>query len=193
MSITTPKPVSKPRISEAVGYLRSEMEPGRDAWELVKKVWMTKGPHRITLPVDPIAIGQDLEIEVLDDDQLAPEVSSVLRKEPGFVAPQILLNPIDGVDRRRFPCALALGHYSRCVELGLDGPWEFVEGRDFLSSSSLNDGEVYATEFASELLMPRMALREVLDTRGVVALAAYFGVTGDVMNFRLGRVGMANR
>lgn len=169
------------------------MEPGRDAWELVEKVWMTKGPHTITLPVDPVAIGQGLEIEVLDDDQLSPEVSSVLRKAPGSVAPQILLNPADGVDRRRFPCGLALGHYSRCIELGLDGPWEFIERRDFLSPPNLDESEVYATEFASELLMPRTALREVLDTRSVVALAAYFGVTGDVMNFRLGRVGMANR
>jgi IrrE N-terminal-like domain len=169
------------------------MEPGRDAWELVKKVWMTKSPHTITLPVDPVAIGQDVEIEVLDDDQLSPEVSSVLRKAPGAAAPQILLNPVDGADRRRFPCGLALGHYSRCIELGIDGPWEFVERRDFLTRPSLDDGEAYATEFASELLMPRVALREVLDTRSAVALAAYFGVTGDVMSFRLGRVGMANR
>jgi IrrE N-terminal-like domain len=168
------------------------MEPGRDAWELLQRVWMLKGPHTIALPVDPVAIGQDLEIEVLDDDELAPEISSVLRTS-GSVAPQILLNPVDGFDRRRFPCALALGHYSRCLELGLDEPREFVERRDFLSTTDLDDGEAYAIEFASELLVPRIALREVLDTRGVAALAAYFGVTGDVMSFRLGRVGMANR
>ena len=122
------------------------MEPGRDAWELIKKVWMTKGPHMITLPVDPVAIGQDLEIEVLDDDQLSPEVSSVLRKAPGSEAPQILLNPVDGPDRRRFPCGLALGHYSRCIELGIDGPWEFVDCRDFLTPSSLDDGQAYRAQ-----------------------------------------------
>jgi IrrE N-terminal-like domain len=192
MSITTPKPVSKPRISEAVGYGRSDMEPGRDAWELLKQVWL-KGPTTITLPVDPVAIGEDLEIEVLWDDELAPEVSSVLRKALGSGPPRILLNPIDGLDRRRFPCALALGHYSRCVELGLDGPWDFIEGRDFLSRGGLDDDQAYALKFAEELLMPRVALREVLDTRSVVALATFFGVPGDVMSHRLGRVGMGAR
>ncbi|HJZ35221.1 MAG TPA: ImmA/IrrE family metallo-endopeptidase [Solirubrobacterales bacterium] len=168
------------------------MEPGRDAWELLKQVWL-KRPTTITLPVDPVAIGEDLEIEVLWDDELAPEVSSVLRKAPGSGPPRILLNPIDGLDRRRFPCALALGHYSRSVELGLDGPWDFVEGRDFLSRGGLDDDQAYSLKFAEELLMPRVALREVLDTRSVVALATFFGVPGDVMSYRLGRVGMGAR
>lgn len=106
------------------------MEPGRDAWELLKQVWLKK-PTTITLPVEPVSIGEDLEVEVLDDDSLPPEVSSVLRKDPGSVAPRILLNPVDGFDRRRFPCALAL--------------------------------------------------------------ARFFGVTGDVMSYRLGRIGMAVR
>lgn len=184
--------VNKPRIPDLAAYRDSLMEPGRDAWELLQRVWM-KEPHRITIPVDPVAIGRDLEIQVLDDDELAPEVSSVLRNAPGSAAPEILLNPVDGIDRRRFPCALALGHYSRCVEMGVDGSWECVERRDFLSTARADEGQAYAVEFASELLMPRIALREVLDTRGVVALAAYFGVAGDVMNFRLARVGMANR
>lgn len=168
------------------------MEPGRDAWELLERVWL-KGPTTITLPVDPVAIGEDLEIEVLDEDELPPEISSVLRKEPGFVAPRILLNPVDGVDRRRFPCALALGHYSHCIELGVEAPWEFIERRDSLFTSDLGSGAAYAIEFASELLMPRAILREVLDTQGVVALAFRFGVDADVMNFRLGRVGMRPR
>jgi IrrE N-terminal-like domain len=192
MALATAKSVEEQRIPEAIGYGRLEMEPGREAWELLQLVWMKK-PTTIRLPVDPVAIGQALEIEVLDDDQLAPDISSVLDKGTGSVAPRILLNPVDGLDRRRFPCALALGHYSRCLELGLEGPWEFVERRDFLSSSDLDDCEAYAIEFAAELLMPRVALREVLDTRSVAALAAYFGVTGDVMSFRLGRVGMVNR
>jgi hypothetical protein len=185
--------VEKVRIPDPAPYRQSEMEPGRDAWDLIKQVWMTKDPGTIRLPVDPIAIGQDLEIEMLDDDELALEVVSVLHKDPASFAPQIRLNPLDGVDRRRFPCAIALGHYSHCIELGLDGPWEFVERRDFLSATDRDDGQAYAVAFASELLMPRIALREVLDTRGVAALATYFGVTGDVMSFRLSRLGMVNR
>jgi hypothetical protein len=186
------KSVEKDRISEADGYGRSKMEPGRDAWELLERVWL-KRPTTIRLPVDPVAMGQDLGIEVLWDDELAPDVSSVLRKAPGLVSPQILVSPLDSHQLRRFPCAVALGHYSRCVELGLDGPWEFVERRDFLSASDADDDEAYAIKFAEELLMPRIALRELLDTRGVAALASYFGVTGDVMGFRINRIGMRAR
>jgi hypothetical protein len=168
------------------------MEPGRDAWELLERVWLKK-PTTIRFPVDPVAIGQDLGIEVLWDDELSPEVSSVLRKESGLMSPQILFSPLDSHQLRRFPCAVALGHYSRCVELGLDGPWEFVERRDLLLASDSDDDEAYAIKFAEELLMPRIALREVLDTRSVAALAAYFGVTGDVMGFRMKRIGMTAR
>ncbi len=185
--------VEKVRISEPAPYRRSDMEPGRDAWDLLERVWMKEGPARIILPVDPVALGRELEIEVLNDDELPPEVSSVLRKPTGSAVPRILLNPVDGVDRRRFPCALALGHYSRCVELGLDGPWESIERRDFPSISNVDQSRAYAFEFALELLMPRVALREVLDTRGVAALANYFGVTGEVMSVRLGRIRMAGR
>jgi hypothetical protein len=191
MHAMTAENVEKDRIPDLAAYRQTDMEPGRDAWELLQRTWM-KGPHTIRLPVDPVAIGQDLEIEVLDDDELAPEVSSVLRKAPDSVAPQILLNPVDGVDRRRFPCAIALGHYSRCIEMGTDGPWEFVQRRDLFLTSDLDDSKGYAVKFASELLIPRIAMREVLDTGGVAALAKYFGVSGDVMSFRLGRVGMAD-
>jgi hypothetical protein len=181
--------VEKDRIFDPAPYRQSEMEPGRDAWELLERVWM-KGPHTIRLPVDPVAIAEDLEIEVLSDDELAPDVWSVLRKPPGLVSPQILLNAIDGLDRRRFPCALALGYYSSSVELGIDGAWEFVQERSL--SAPRDDRAAYAFEFASELLMPRIVLRE-LDARGVAALAVYLGVTGDVMRNRLDRIERGTR
>ena len=96
------------------------MEPGRDAWDLVKQVWMTKGPGRITLPVDPVAISFRLEIKVFDDDELPPDMSGVVRKEAEFKNPEIFLNESDSFDRQRFTCAHALGHYSRNVEVGRD-------------------------------------------------------------------------
>src|SRR6202012_5413305 len=95
MPIAPSPNVEKERISEAVGYGRSEMEPGRDAWELLRRTWMTKGPAVITLPVDPIELAQKSGIKVLLDDELAPEVAGILRKEPGFRDPTILLNAVD--------------------------------------------------------------------------------------------------
>ena len=194
MAVASAKTVEKDRISEADGYGRMEMEPGRDAWELVRQVWMIDGPGEIILPVDPIAISHRMGIGVLLDDDLPSEVPGVLRKEAGFRDPEILLNPIDPRERRRFTCAHALGHYSRNVETRRDGTWEFVEEREFLAARLGEAEEVYATEFAAELLMPRAVLREIdEDSKSVAALANLFGVTADVMNFRLDQIGWAGR
>jgi hypothetical protein len=188
VAIASAKSVEKDRLSEADGYGRSEMEPGRDAWELLKQVWM-KGPTTVTLPVDPFSISRKLGIEVWTDDELPPEVSGILRKEADFKDPEIFLNEIDARERRRFTCAHALGHYSRNVEIGRGGVWEFVEGRDFFGAELRDVEETYATEFAAEMLMPRAVLREITDNPTVASLAAMFSVTGDVMRFRLDQIG----
>jgi Zn-dependent peptidase ImmA (M78 family) len=188
MSIASPESVDKPRIPETAGYGRLEMEPGRDAWELLKRVWLTEGPDRIILPVDPIELSEKIGIVVLLDDEMEAGVSGILKKEPGFRDPEILLNPIDTRDRRRFICAHAIGHYSRNVEMRRNGPWNVVEGRDFFGASSDPD-ESYATEFAVELLMPRAVLKELDDAAAAASLAGLFGVTGDVMTARLDRIG----
>ena len=193
MPIAPSPNVEKERISEAVGYGRSEMEPGRDARELVERVWMTDGPFRIALPIDPVAIARKLGIEVLSDDALPPEVAGVLRKEVGSKDPEIHLNASDPRARRRFTCAHALGHYSRNIELRRHEAWEIVEDRDFFVAPIGDAEEAYATEFAAELLIPWMALREFAGTSSVAALAGIFRVTGDVMGFRLDRVGWARR
>ena len=189
MNAISVESVEKDRISGLAPYRQTEMEPGRDAWDLVKQVWMTEGPGRILLPVDPVAISYRLEIEVFDDDELSPEVSGILRKDVDFKNPRIFLNEADSLDRQRFTCAHALGHYSRSVEIGRCGGWEFVEGRDFFAAEIREIEEVYATEFAAEMLMPRAVFREIEDLPSVASLAAMFGVTGDVVRFRLGQIG----
>lgn len=170
-----------------------EMNPGHDAWELLKQTWMTKGPAVITLPVDPIELAEKSGIRVLLDDELAPEVAGALRKEPGYRDPTIFLNAADTRERRRFTCAHALGHYSRNAEMRRDGRWEFVEGRDFFSRAIGDAEETYATEFAAELLMPRAVLKELDEGSAVATLANLFGVTADVVGFRLDNIGWGRR
>jgi Zn-dependent peptidase ImmA (M78 family) len=165
------------------------MEPGRDAWDLLERVWLTQGPPgQILLPVDPLDLAEKIGIVVLGDDELEAEVSVVLRKKPGFWDPEILLNPTVTIDRRRFTCAHAIGHYSRNIELRRNGAWEFVDGRDFFAVDS-DPEEAYATEFAAELVMPRQVLNALDDSTSVASLAALFGVSGDVMGARLDRIG----
>lgn len=194
MAIETLPNVEKDRISNPAGYVQKEMNPGHDAWELVRRVWMTDGPGVITLPVDPIAISRQLGIKVLDDDELPPEVPGMLRKEADFTDPEILLNPIDVRARRRFTCAHALGHYSRNAEMRRNGAWKFVESRNFFAAPIEDAEEIYATEFAAELLMPRVVLRELdEESSTVAALGKLFGVTADVMGFRLDQIGWRRR
>jgi Zn-dependent peptidase ImmA (M78 family) len=180
--------VEKDQLPDPAPYRQSKMEPGRDAWDLVKQVWMTEGPARIVLPVDPFELAEKIGIAVFDDDELPVGVAGVLRKEPGFRDPEILLNPLDARERCRFTCARAIGHYSRNVEMRREGAWEVSDERDFFAVDPGPD-EAYATEFAYELLMPRAVLDETDDKTGVASLAARFGVTGDVMIARLDRIG----
>jgi Zn-dependent peptidase ImmA (M78 family) len=189
MNPITAESVEKDRIPDLAPYRPSGMEPGRDAWELLKRLWMTKGPSLITLPVDAFTIAMDLGIRVFRDDELSPQVPGLLRKAAGFEDPEIVLNADDARERRRFTCAHTLGHYSRNIVLRRDGPWEYVEARDFFDARIGDSEEIYATEFAAELLMPRAVLRELGEGSSVVALAAMFGVTGDVMSFRLDNIG----
>ena len=75
------------------------------------------------------------------------------------------------------------------LELRRHEAWEIVEGREFLTVRIDDAEEVYATEFAAELLMPIAVLRELGEESSVASLAGIFGVTGDVMSFRLDRIG----
>jgi hypothetical protein len=164
------------------------MEPAHDAWDLVKRFWL-KEPARITLPVDAFEISNRLGIKVWADDDLHPHVSGILRKETDFKNPEIFLNEADPQEQRLFTCAHALGHYVWNVEIGRGGVWEIVEGRDFLGTKLRDVEETYATEFAAEMLMPRAALVEIDGSPTVASLAAKFGVTGEIMRFRLDQIG----
>jgi Zn-dependent peptidase ImmA (M78 family) len=141
------------------------------------------------LPVDPVAISRRLGIEVFRDDELPPDVAGIIRKEADFKNPEIFLNEADPYDRRRFTCAHALGRYCRNEEVGKEGVWEIVKRRDFFAVPIGDAEEVYATEFAAEMLMPRAVFREIRDSRSVASFAAMFGVTADVMRFRLEQIG----
>ena len=165
MAIATAPNVAKDGISKPDLYRGSEMEAGPEAWELLKRAWMTKGPAVITLPVDPIELSEKCGIKVLLDDALAPEVSGVLHKQPGFSDPTILLNAVDSRARQRFTRAHAIGDAE----------------------------ETYATEFAAELLMPRAVFRELDGTSTVASLVGLFGVTADVVGFRLDHIGWSRR
>ena len=151
-------------------------------------VWL-RDEYEIRLPVDPISIARRLGLLVyishLDDG-----VSGMLIKEPGYDDPEIHLNQADTRNRQRFTCAHEIGHYVKRSAEGNDGQmWEYVDRRDDLAAQGKNPEEIYANQFAANLLMPRDVVKRMKD-RSVATLAYEFGVSGDAMNFRLDNLGL---
>jgi Zn-dependent peptidase ImmA (M78 family) len=185
MSIAPAPNVEKDGVCGPVGYGRTKMEAEHDAKQLLQKAWWKQPSSEVRLPVDPFAIARELGIKVFADRSLPADVSGMLKKQAGYSDPEILLNAGDSRNRQRFTCAHELGHYTQRVKSGKDGIWDYVDRRDPLSSQGLDADEVYANQFAAELLMPRDVVTERAKGSNAAALAIDFGVSGDAMGFRL--------
>lgn len=138
-------------------------------------------------PVDPVQIAKKLEIEVFDMD-LSSNVSGALIKEQGR-DPVIILSESDNKNRRRFSCAHELGHYAHRM-LNDGDHYEYIDLRSELSSQGSNAEEVFANQFAANLLMPESEVRKALKEVPAFLLAQHFGVSDDAMNFRLRGLGL---
>jgi IrrE N-terminal-like domain len=152
-------------------------DPAYEAERLRASAWGN------AFPVDPVLIALRLGVDVRQAP-LSPNVSGALVKKLGQ-DPAILLNAHDHANRQRFTCAHELGHFvSRA-----DAPdeYEYVDLRDTVfASSGVDQDEIFANQFAANLLMPK---REVirLKNEGYTStqMALYFGVSQDAMHFRL--------
>jgi hypothetical protein len=191
MAIATPATVQKDRNPKPVGYGRSMIEAEHDAQQLLAKAWKRWGPAGIYLPIDPVEIALNLGLKVLKGDGLGPGESAWLKKEAGFEDPTIFLDRDDSRSRKRFLCAHELGHYVESVKKGIEDEWEFIDLRRPIAIGFDDPEEAYANHFAAELVMPRAVVSERAADSNAVALAAEFGVTGDVMRFRLDQLGLA--
>lgn len=143
-------------------------------------------------PVDPFLIADSLEIDVFLAN-LPDDVAGIFRKKPNE-KPEIYIAQGDIERRQRFTCAHELGHYAH---LKLEGKLEhnsdetFIERRDPASSLGTNPAEVFANEFAANLLMPAVAIR-TLHARGMDAydLSRFFDVSPTSMDYRLKNLGL---
>jgi hypothetical protein len=189
MNAISVESVEKDRISTPAGYGRLMTEAERDAEELLATAWRKRGPSGLFLPVDPGEIALRLGIGVFNGrDDFPPDVSGGLRKAPGYADPEILLSPLDSRSRQRFTCAHELGHCIRWMKRGDEGSWDHADGRDLLQEHDDDPEEAYTNGFATELLMPRDVILARLGGANTPALAFDFGVTADVMRFRLDRL-----
>ena len=145
----------------------------------------------VTIPIDPVAIAQQLGIVVKrgNFDQIDAEcVSGGIFKDGDQVT--ILLNGDDSFERRRFTCAHEIGHYIKRMEEGRDDI-EFTDYRDANAANGKDPEEIFANEFAAELLMPEEAVREasrrfnLKDVFDLIQMAREFEVSTQALRFRL--------
>lgn len=152
-------------------------DPAQEAERLRASAWGDK------FPVDPVQIARRLGINVRQAP-LSPDVSGALVKKLGQ-DPTILLNADDHPNRQRFTAAHELGHFvSRENE---PDEYEYVDLRDTVfSSAGTNPDEIFANQFAANLLMPEREVSRLKDESYTpTQMALYFGVSQDAMAFRL--------
>ena len=146
---------------------------------LLDRYWTGRG-----MPVDPVEIARALGLQVLRGD-LPPDVAGVLMKRVGH-DPRIVVAAGDSENRRRFTVAHELGHfvYRGEVEANTD-QYEYVDERSKLARAGTDPVEVFANQFAAELLMPEDVLRSAAKHIPTALLAGRFGVSQEAMTYRL--------
>ena len=161
-------------------------DPKEEARALLDRYWAGRG-----MPVDPVEIARSLGVQVLRGN-LPSDVAGVLMKRAGH-DPRIVVAAGDSEPRRRFTVAHELGHFVyRGSEAKADpNQYEYVDERSRLPRAGADPVEVFANQFAAELLMPEDVIRPVAKHMSAAALATRFGVPQEAMSYRFDRLARA--
>lgn len=175
-----PTPIPQPN-------LWSDGSPEHDASKLLEVAW-TLGLPATPIPVDPIRIAKSLGIDAFEA-QMDTDVAGAIVKRAGR-DPVILLSAQDSRNRQRFTCAHELGHFVRRANAAdADSEnYEFVDLRGALAAEGTNPDEIYANQFAANLLMPYERVKDFWG-EPPVEMAVRFQVSTDAMTFRLRNLG----
>jgi len=159
------------------------MDAQQAAKSVLESVWGRRG-----FPVDPVRVAGKLGIDVIE--AILPEnVSGALIKDEGK-DPVIVLSKKDSTSRKRFACAHKIGHYAYRVTQNFDH-YEYIDLRGSASNAGNDPEEIYANQFAAELLMPKPEVsKRVKTSQPAFLLAQYFGVSDDAMRYRLKNLGL---
>lgn len=140
---------------------------------------------RDLFPVDPVQIASRNGLKVLETS-LPEDVSGALIKEEGK-DPIIVIEASDSTQRKRFSCAHELGHYFRRVSAGdIQNKYEYVDFRNGKSKDGEDAEEIFANQFAANLLMPDREVKSVWrEEKSALQAKRYFGVSESAMSYRL--------
>jgi Zn-dependent peptidase ImmA (M78 family) len=140
----------------------------------------------ISLPIDPVVIARDLGINVWHN-AMENQLSGMLAKLSAEPTADIdmVVNQSHAPVRQRFTVAHELGHYFSVLRRYPQLETTFMFKRDDASSCGVYQDEIYANQFAAELLMPEDAVRMFWQSMDANSLAATFNVSPQAMNLRL--------
>lgn len=149
------------------------------ATQILNDVWCSRG-----FPVDPVWIAREFGIRVIEAD-LPTDVSGALIKDQGQ-DPIMVLSAADSKNRKRFTAAHELGHF---IRRNGQEHYEYVDLRSPASANGKDPEEVFANQFAANLLMPEAAVREQSRSgQPSFMIALHFGVSNEAMGFRLSKL-----
>lgn len=159
------------------------MDAQTAAESLLKSVWGQR-----EFPVDPVWLANQLGIDVIETD-LPDNVSGALIKDQDK-DPVIVLCKSDSKNRKRFTCAHEIGHYAYRLTKNGDH-YEYVDMRGNSASAGTDPEEIYANQFAAELLMPKGEVEQLSNKKmPAFLIAQQFGVSDDALRFRLKNLGL---
>lgn len=158
-------------------------QQAKDMAEAILKEHWTDGQF----PVDPAVIADALGVEVFNA-QLGNDVWGMFLRTPGG-APRIFVDEDQPTNRWRFSCAHEIGHFVERDARLEDDDIAFVDKRT--DSNPFDPVEIYANEFAGNMLMPEKDVRARIKAGlGPVRIASEMGVSLDAMRYRLSRLGI---
>ena len=124
-----------------------------------------------TSPIDPFAIAKSKNIEVIFS-AMPQELSGFIQKDTNGKV-KIHISAIDPVTRKKFTCAHELGHFyqeqynaTRKRSPSKDPSYMFVESKGQKQDYS----EIYADEFAGNLLMPTSLIKSILNADPAISI-----------------------
>lgn len=161
----------------------TESTPELAAIKLLEHFWQER-----KLPIDPFQIAERAGVDVVREfSWQSGGVSGVFSLENQ--RPRIQVNPWEPEVRQRFTAAHELGHFM--LQHARDGERVFRDTVRQFSMSNHDVREREANQFAAELLMPRVAVEQVISggKREIRELAKQFGVSEVAMRYRLKNLG----
>lgn len=156
--------------------------PAVEAREVLASIYGSS-LQTVRLPIDPVQVARALGVNVWQA-QMPNEVSGIISRLDDGGDVEVFLNSEHAPVRQRFTTAHELGHFVRHRQVyGNDAPMYYK--RDLLASCGTDADEIFANQFAAELLMPDELVRLYARSEDEFGLSRRFGVSLAAMGHRL--------